>query len=50
MKRKKQPNPKLVPQRFHKWIYVFGKKASEKMLMKKVWDHAIELKEELKNN
>jgi len=34
----------LVLQRFHKWIYVFEKKASERMLMKKVWDHAIEVK------
>jgi len=35
---------KLVPQRFHKWIYIFRKKASERMLMKKVWDHVIETK------
>jgi len=42
----KEKTKKLVPQRFHKWIYIFGKKASEKMLMKKVWDHAIELNEE----
>jgi len=37
---------KLVPQRFHKWIYVFRKKVSERMLTKKVWNHAIELKKE----
>ena len=42
----KEKTKKLVPQRFHKWIYVFGKKASEKMLMKKVQNHTIELKEE----
>ena len=36
---------KLVSQRFYKWIYVFGKKASERMLMKKLWDHIIEMKE-----
>jgi len=36
----------LVPQRFHKWIHVFGKKASERMLTKKVWNHVIEVKEE----
>ena len=27
---------KLAPQRFHKWIHVFGKKASERMPMKKL--------------
>ena len=26
----------LVPQRFHRWIHIFGKKASERMSMKKV--------------
>ena len=37
---------KLVPQRFHKWIYVFEEKASERMPMKKVWDYMIEVKKE----
>jgi len=27
---------KLVPEKFHKWIKVFGKKQSERMLMRKV--------------
>ena len=27
---------KLVPKRFHKWIYVFGKKASEQMFTRKL--------------
>ena len=27
---------KLVPEQFHKWIKVFGKKASERMLMRKI--------------
>jgi len=36
---------KLVPEKFHKWIKVFGKKQSERMPMKKVWDHAIDVKE-----
>jgi len=36
---------KLVPRKFHKWIKVFGKKQSERMPMRKVWDHAIEVKE-----
>ena len=37
---------KLVPLRFHKWIHVFGKKASERMLIKNMWDYAIKLKKE----
>ena len=36
---------KLVPEKFHKWIKVFGKKQSERISMKKIWDHAIDLKE-----
>ena len=35
---------RLVPERFNKQIYVFGKKASEWMLTRKLWDYAIELK------
>jgi len=27
---------KLVPERFHKWIHVFGKKASKQMLTRKL--------------
>jgi len=34
-----------VPEKFHKWIKVFGKKQSKRMPMKKVWDHVIEVKE-----
>ena len=34
----------MVPEKFHKWIKIFGRKQSEKMLMRKVWDHAIEVK------
>jgi len=34
----------LLLQKFYKWIYIFGKKASERMLTKKMWDHAIEVK------
>ena len=37
---------KLVLEKFHQWIKVFGKKQSERMLIRKVWDHAIEAKEE----
>jgi len=36
---------KLVPKRFWRWKKVFGKKESERMLVRKAWDHAIELKE-----
>ena len=36
---------KLVPEKLHKWIKVFGKKQSEWMPTRKVWDHAIEIKE-----
>ena len=34
-----------MSKRFWKWKKVFGKKDSERMLVRKVWDHAIELKE-----
>ena len=44
-KSEKEAN-KLIPQRLHKWIHVFGKKASERMPMKKLWNHAIEVKKE----
>ena len=36
---------KLVPEKFHKWIKVFGKKQSERIPTRKVWDHAIDMKE-----
>ena len=36
---------KLVPRKFWKWKKVFGKKESERILVRKTWDHAIELKE-----
>ena len=36
---------RLVPQRFWRWKKVFGKRESERMLVRKIWDHAIELKE-----
>ena len=36
---------KLVPEKFHKWIKVFGKKQSEWMPIRKEWDYAIEIKE-----
>ena len=36
---------KLVLEKFHQWIKVFGKKQSERMPTRKVWNHAIEVKE-----
>jgi len=36
---------KLVPEKFHEWIKVFGKKQSERMPTRKLWDHAIDIKE-----
>ena len=36
---------KLVLEKFHKWIKVFGKKQSERMLTRKMWDHTIDVKE-----
>ena len=35
---------KLVPDKFHKYIKVFGKKQSERIPTRKVWDHAIDVK------
>jgi len=35
----------MVPEKFHKWIKVFSKKQLERMPMRKVWDHAIDVKE-----
>ena len=35
---------KLVPEMFHKWIHVFGKKSSERIPTKKLWDHTIDIK------
>ena len=35
----------MVPQRFHKYLKVFEKKDSERMPMRKAWNHAIDLRE-----
>ena len=34
----------MVPRQFHEYLKVFLKKASERMLVRKPWDHAIEMK------
>ena len=36
----------MILAKFHKWIHVFGKKTSEWMPTRKLWDHAIDMKEE----
>jgi len=38
----------MVPKRFYKWLKVFGKVESEKMLVRKVWDHVIDLNNDFK--
>ena len=38
----------IVPKRFLKWRKVFGKIESERIPMRKIWDHAIDLKEMFK--
>ena len=35
----------MIPQRFHKYLKVFEKKDSEKILTRKAWNHAIDLRE-----
>jgi len=36
---------KMVPRQFHKYLKVFEKKESERMPMRKAWDHTIDLRE-----
>jgi len=36
----------MVPQKFHKWLKVFGKVELERILTKKLWDHAINLRKD----
>ena len=35
----------IVPKRFYKYLKMFEKKESERMLKKKTWDYAIDLRE-----
>ena len=42
--KKKRKVEDMVHKRFHKYLKVFGKKNSERMPMRKPWDHAIDLK------
>ena len=39
---------KMVPRKFLKWRKVFRKVESERMPIRKVWDHAIDLKKTFK--
>ena len=41
----KEEAKKLVPECFYKWIYVFRKKQSKRMPIRKIWDYTIEMKE-----
>ena len=36
----------IVPQKFHKWLKVFGKVKQESMPTRKLWDHVINLKKD----
>jgi len=38
----------MVPKRFHEWLKVFGKVELERMLVRKVWDHVIDLNDDFK--
>ena len=33
-----------MPEKFHRWIKVFGKKQSERIPTRKLWDYAIDVK------
>ena len=36
---------KIVPQKFHRWLKIFEKVELKRILMRKPWDHTINLKE-----
>jgi len=38
----------MVPKRFHQWLKVFGKIELERMPVRKVWDHTIDVKKDFK--
>ena len=43
--RSEKKDKRLVLEKFHQWIKVFGRKQSERMPTRKIWDHAIKTKE-----
>ena len=45
MARSEEEAKKLVLEKLYKWIKVFGKKVSERILTRKIWDHTIDIKE-----
>ena len=38
----------MIPKQFYKWLKVFGKVESKRMLVRKVWDYAIDLHDNFK--
>jgi len=40
----------IVPRQFHKWLKVFGKVESERIPVRKVWDHVIDLRDDFRAN
>ena len=36
----------IVPKRFHKYLKVFEKRELERILMRKIWDHAMDLRKD----
>ena len=42
----KEKVKKIVPQKFHRWLKIFEKVELERILMRKPWDHIINLKED----
>ena len=48
-KLKEKTPEELVPEEYHKFLNVFSKKESERMPIRKPWDHAIDLKDTFKS-
>ena len=45
MEKSEEETKKLVLEKFHKWIHVFGRKVRKRTPIRKLWHHAIEKKE-----
>jgi len=39
---------KMVPQKFYKWLKVFGKVESKRISVRKVWDYVINLRDDFR--
>ena len=48
LKKVEKTAEELVPKEYHQYLKVFSKEESERMLIRKPWDHAIKLKEMFK--